>query len=64
MADSSKRTDGSMSTSQAGRMGGERVRELVEEGKRAEGKSGRGENFGEKTGRDTRTDEGNQQTSK
>ncbi|HVK69772.1 MAG TPA: hypothetical protein VM694_35180 [Polyangium sp.] len=37
---------GSMTVEEAGRMGGQRVRELVEEGKQAEGEQGGGSSGG------------------
>jgi hypothetical protein len=45
---SDKARDDSMTTSQAGKMGGERVRELVEEGKETEHRSGKSDDFGER----------------
>ncbi len=48
--EAAKPSDGSMTTSEAGHKGGQRVRELIEEGKQQELRSGNANGFRERAG--------------
>jgi hypothetical protein len=55
-------TDGSMTTREAGEKGGQRVRELIEEGKQSEqhGSSSSSQGFGERAGNQERKTDSHQ----